>query len=95
MQIAFIDRPDNILRQGMFEKTGKSTVPEDWQSNTFNSFGNMQMNCGKLHHSNVDGVEEYTYQITVPYSEAIRELMIDAEKILKARYGKKVYVRYT
>lgn len=96
MQRAFIHLPCNTLREGMFEKAGNSMIPEDRQTSiTFNSFGNIQMNCGKLHHSNIDGVEHYSYCIAVPYSEAIRELMIDTEKVLKARYGKKVYVGFS
>lgn len=94
MQRAFIHLPCNTLRSGQFEKIGNITIPEDRQEHlTFNEFGKRNMNCGTVYHSSE--YDSYTYQITVPYTEYIRELMIDTEKVLKAKYGKNVYVGFS
>lgn len=94
MQRAFIHLPCNTLRRGKFEKTGNITIPEDRQEHlTFNEFGNRNLNCGTVYHDSE--YNSYTYQITVPYTESIRELMIDTEKVLKAKYGENVYVAFS
>lgn len=94
MQRAFIYLPCNTLRSGQFEKIGNITIPEDKQENlTFNEFGKRNMNCGTVYYSSKN--DSYTYQITVPYTKYIRELMIDTEKVLKAKYGKNVYVFFS
>ena len=94
MQRAFIYLPCNTLRSGQFEKIGNITIPEDKQENLiFNEFGKRNMNCGTVYYSSKN--DSYTYQITVPYTKYIRELMIDTEKVLKAKYGKNVYVFFS
>lgn len=95
MQRAFIYLPCNTLRKGMFEGEGSVKIPMNRQlSIEFNEFGNKKLNCGKVHYSCDYGKEKYTYRISVPYSEAIRELMVDTEKVLKLRYSKKVFVSF-
>ncbi len=95
MQRAFIQLPCNTLRDGQFEEIGNIAIPEDRQEYlSFNEFGKKDLNCGTVYRNNDFGNEIYTYQITVPYTEYIRELMVDAEKLLKAKYGKKVYVGF-
>lgn len=94
MQRAFIHLPCNTLRNGQFEKIGNITIPEDRQEYlTFNEFGKQNLNCGTVYHNSER--DSYTYQITVPYTEYIRELMIDTEKVLKAKYGNNVYVGFS
>lgn len=76
MQRAFIHLPCNTLRSGQFEKIGNITIPEDRQEYlTFNDFGKQNLNCGTVYYDSKH--DSYTYQITVPYTEYIRELMID------------------
>lgn len=97
MQRAFINLPCNTLRKEKFQKIGNITIPEDQQEHIeFNEFGcNRNMKCGTVYHSSDDCREDYTYVITVPYTEYIRELMIDAEKVLKAEYGGDVFVSFS
>lgn len=97
IQRAFIDDfPCNTLRRGQFEKVGNIAIPEHRQERiTFNEFGKKKMNCGTAYYSNEYGNETYTYQIDVPYSEYIRELMVNTEKVLQVKYGKNVYVRFS
>ena len=94
MQRAFIALPHNILSRDQFKKTGKISIPEDRQNRlTFNEFGKHKLNCGTASYNS--DVDVYMYRITVPYTESIRELMIDTEKVLQSRYGEKVSVRFS
>lgn len=96
MQRAFIHLPCNTLRKGQFEKSGSITIPEDKQENIkFDEFGVRNMKCGKAYHDSEGNRENYRYQITVPYTEFIRELMIDTEKVLRERFGKNVFVSFS
>lgn len=93
MQRAFIHLPCNTLHDEYFKKIGNIEIPEDRKEHiTFNEFGKNSMDCGILYHSSEHDRESYTYNISVPYSEYIRELMIDTEKMLKAKYGNNVLV---
>lgn len=96
MKIAFMGCwPFHILREGQFEKIGNISIPEDRQERlTFNKFEMCHMNCGIVYHGRYNN-EIYRYKITVPYTECIRQLMIDTEKLLKAKYGKKVSVSFS
>ena len=96
MQRAFIYLPCNTLRKGQFEKSGSITIPEDKQEYIkFDEFGIRNMKCGKVYHGSEGKRENYRYQITVPYTEYIRELMIDTEKVLTERLGKNVFVSFS
>jgi hypothetical protein len=86
MQRAFIDDiPFNKLRKGQFINLGKILIPEDRQEHiVFNEFGICKLNCGTVQHDLKR--DFYIYQIEVPYTEYIRELMLDTEKLLQAKY---------
>lgn len=94
MNRAFICSPCDMLRRGHFKKIGNIAIPEDRKGRLpLNEFGRYYMNCGTVYYNSE--FDSYTYRITVPYTESIRELMIDTEKVLKAKYGKLVYVRFS
>lgn len=94
MQRAFISSPYNILSREQFKETGRISIPEDRQTRLiFNKFGRHKFNCGIASYN--DDADVYMYRITVPYTESIRELMIDTEKVLQSRYGKKISVRFS
>lgn len=96
MKRAFVYLPANFLRRGQFDTTGNIIIPEDRQEQiTFNEYGKKNMNCGTIYYNNEYDSEMYTYRITVPYNEFIRELMVDTEKVLRAKYGKNVFVRFS
>ena len=86
IQRAFVEIPRNMLRDGQFEKQGIVEIPENRQEYLeFDQFDEKSMNCGVIDHNAEYHI--YTYQITVPYTEYIRETMLDTEKILNEKYG--------
>lgn len=94
MQITYVSLPYITLRMDRFEELGNIKIPEDKQERiVFSEFGTRNLNCGKVYHDSEKGT--YIYKITVPYTEYIRELMVDAEKILKEKYGKMIYVSFS
>lgn len=95
MKRAFIYAPYNSLGRKNFKKLGNIVIPvSPINSLSFNEFGKLQMSSGKLNLYPEEGYYGYTYEITVPYSECVRELMVDTEKLLKARFGKNVRVSF-
>lgn len=87
IKCAFIRSPRRTFNR-QFKKLGNIEVPVNLcGSFTFNEFGNLQLDSGKVSSWVMDGVRNYSYKITVPYSEAIRELMRDTEKIMKEKFG--------
>ncbi len=94
MQRAFISFPYNILKRNQFEKLGNTTIPENKKEHLkFNQFGKCKLNCGKVFYNSE--LKRYLYQITIPYTEWIRELMIDTEKVLKSKYCENVCVSFS
>lgn len=92
----FIYDPYNTLGRGEFKKLGNVQIPANpCNSLTFNEFGKVHMSSGKLSDYSEHGYYDYTYVITVPYSESIRELMVDTEKLLKKRFGTSVRVDFS
>lgn len=90
MRKAFIRLPCNTLSDKYFSKVGNISIPEDKRDHlVFNEFGNCTMKCGKLHYGSdeICTAREYIYQITVPYTEYIRELMVDSEMIINSKYA--------
>ena len=95
MKRAFIYDPYNTLGRKTFKKLGNIVIPVNpINSLAFNEFGKLQMNSGKLHLYPEEGYYDCSYEITVPYSECVRELMVDTEKLLKAKFGNKVRVYF-
>jgi len=96
IQVAFIDIPYNTLGGVDFKESNNIMIPNNIKTSiTFDEFGMAQMKCGKAYHDDENGFESYTYEITVPYKEAIRELFCDVEKVLNARYGKDGHVFFS
>lgn len=96
MKREFIYEPSNTFGRRNFKKLGNVEIPVNpINSLAFNEFGKLQMNSGKLSLYPWDNCYDCTYKITVPYSESIRELMVDTEKLLKAKFGKKVRVIFS
>ncbi len=94
MQRAFISFPYNILKRNQFEKLGDTTIPENKKEHLkFNQFGKCKLNCGKVFYNSE--LKRYLYKITIPYTEWIRELMIDTEKVLKSKYCENVCVSFS
>ncbi len=94
LQRAFIHLPCNMVQSESFKTPGKILIPQNMKGNlVLNEFGEQKLYCGKVHFSSETG--RYIYKITERYTEYIRELMVDAEKILSHRYGKKVNVCFS
>lgn len=93
---AHIDIPENYLRERYFLKKGNVKIPFNTKNGvTFNEFGKCNMKCGTLYHK--EGAYDYTYAITIPYKETVREVMVCAERIfehLKNKWKDLVYVRF-
>ena len=89
MQRAFISLPQNILSKEYFnpDRVGNNiTIPNKCKKSIhFNKFGIKHMMCGTVSYDKMLGT--YVYSIDVPYSEYIRELMLNAKKIIEYKYG--------
>ena len=96
VQVAFIDMPCNTLRGVDFEKSSYIMIPNNVKTSlVFDEYGMAKMNCGNVHHISERGCEYYSYDITVPYRESVREVLCDVEVVLKNRYDKEVFVSFS
>ena len=98
MQRAFIYLPCNTLRRNQFQKVGSINIPENKKKQiNFNEYNNSAMICGKAYYSkHAEAFFEYGYKFNT-YLEYIRELFVNAEKILKEKYkeNEDIIVRFS
>lgn len=80
-------------------KDGKCLSEEQEQEKqrerlSYNSFHKCHLKCGAVYHDDEDGFSYYNYTTTVPYSEPLRELLINAKKTIRAKAGDNAFVEF-
>lgn len=84
--------PSNFLHPKYFkDKNGCLEIPNNDKGIQFNEFGSASLECGKLYSltNHKVSLHSYIYSLSVPYSESIREIMLNTQTILIDKWEKR------